>query len=173
MPKRSPTELNRPLLVESLAGVRTGWQSRVEQAFRDARNHNAVLLFDDADAWMAGDDPETTDMARGLLSRVERFEGVVILASRVSPSPESSFGESFAYRIALPFPDAAARADIWSRLIPDTVPTEGFLDFESLGDTYALSGREIRQAVFRVVLQASSQDGAVTMKMLRAAASKV
>jgi SpoVK/Ycf46/Vps4 family AAA+-type ATPase len=162
--------LNRPLLVHTLSGLTEHWQGPLQQAFEDARSHNAVLLLDDAGEVLASDDGE---LRAAIFSRMERYEGVVLVASRQAPPAESAVSGLFTYEIQLPFPDELTRAEIWRAYLPDTVPTEGFIDHDSLGATYKLSGREIKQAAFKATFRAAEEGGAVTMELLRKAAGRV
>ncbi|MGM0558613.1 MAG: ATP-binding protein [Myxococcota bacterium] len=162
--------LDRPLLVHSLAGLTDRWKGPLQQAFDDARSHDAVLLLDDAGEVLGAEDGTLRD---AVFSQMERYEGVVLVASREPPPAKSPVSSLFTYEIHLPFPDELTRAEIWQAYLPDTVPTEGFIDFESLGATYKLSGREIKQAAFKAVFRAAEEGGAVTMALLRKAAGRV
>jgi SpoVK/Ycf46/Vps4 family AAA+-type ATPase len=162
--------LNRPLLVHSVAGRGEHWRAGLEQAFADARSHNAVLLLDDAAELLGSED---SDVRNAVLARMERYEGVVLVASRRAPEAKSDVNGLFTYEIELPFPDEATRAEIWRAYLPDSVPTDDYLDFDSLGSTYELSGREIKQAAFEAAFRAANGEGAVTMELLRKAAGSV
>ena len=67
-------------------------------------------------------------------------------------------------------PDEAARAEIWRRLIPDTVPKAANLRLQHLARYYELSGAEIRNAVFKAAYRAARSGDVVTFDLLDLAA---
>lgn len=166
-------ELSRPLLVHSLAGRGEHGSGRLEQAIADARSHNAVLLLDDAGLLMRAEDARARQRREAVFARMERYDGVVLVASREAPEAKSPLSGLFTYEVELPFPDETTRAEIWQQYLPESVPTEGYIDFDSLGATYKLSGREIKQAAFKAAFRAAEGEGAVTMELLRKAAGRV
>ncbi|TNF32985.1 MAG: ATP-binding protein [Deltaproteobacteria bacterium] len=159
-------ELNRPLLVASVPSLQSMWvgetEKRLVALFEDVRAERAVLFLDEADSLL---------MARGegrasrhddsqvnvLLGLIERHDDLILLATNRPGLLDPALSRRIAYHVAFPQPDARARAAIWRGLVPDSVPTEGGIDFERLGSRFALSGGEIKNAVLKAAFRAAAR----------------
>ncbi len=175
------TELNRTLLVASVPALKSKWvgetERNLEKLFQEARAHNAVLFLDEADGLL---------MTRGeglasrhddasvnvLLTSLERHEGVVLLATNRPQALDQALARRIGYRLEFPRPTAELRARIWSLLLPETVPTDGEIDVESLGKRFDLTGALIKNAVFKAAFRAARGESPVTMALLEAAAAE-
>ena len=173
------SELGRPLMVAAIPGIVSKWVGETERnlshLFKNARQQGAVLFLDEADTLL---------MARGegrasrhddaavnvLLQLIERHEGVVLLATNRAVSLDPALTRRLTERIRFPMPDATLRAAIWRRLLPETVPKQGELDFARLGARFELAGGGIKNAVFKAAFRAANGGGVVTMALLEAAA---
>lgn len=174
-------ELNRPLLLATVTGLKSMWVGETERnlakLFRQATAHNAVLFLDEADSLL---------MARGegrasrhddsavnvLLTQVERHNGVVLLATNRPQQLDPALSRRITYSLEFPRPVAELRACIWKCLLPETVPTDGNIDFERLGKQFALTGALIKNAVFKAAFRAARGDSPVTMALLEEAAGE-
>jgi hypothetical protein len=94
-----------------------------------------------------------------LLQRVERHDGLVILATNLRHAIDEAFLRRFQFRIEFPFPDAEERRAIWERLLVPGVPREGEIDLDAIARAHRLSGGEIRNAALKAIFLAE-QDGA-------------
>jgi SpoVK/Ycf46/Vps4 family AAA+-type ATPase len=177
-------ELGRPLLEASIPSLVSKWvgetERNLQQMFRDAKAHGAVLFLDECDSLLGergGDSPGGSarhdDRAVNVLLRlVERHDGLVLLATNREVVLDRALSRRIAYRLAFPMPDAEGRADIWRGLLPDTVPTDGTVDVARLGRRYAMSGGRIRNAVFKAAFRVASRSGVVSMEALETAAEE-
>ena len=174
-------ELNRPLLPASIPSILSKWvgqtEGNIETLFRDARTHQAVLLLDEADALLAergeGRASRHDDLAvNTLLTLLERHNGLVLLATNKAETLDHALSRRLTYRLVFPRPDVAARVDIWKRLVPEQARDDGPFDFCELGRQYALSGGEIRNAVFRAAFRAASAGRRVSAADLEVAAEE-
>jgi SpoVK/Ycf46/Vps4 family AAA+-type ATPase len=172
-------ELSRPLLIASLAGLLSRWvggtEQNLEQCFHRAKANNAVLFLDEADSLLR--DRADHHVSRHshrvvnlLLTLIERNEGVVLLATNQPDRLDGALSRRLTWRLAFPMPDEAARAEIWRRLIPDTVPTAANLRLQHLARCYELSGAQIRNAVFKAAYRAARSGDVVTCDLLDLAA---
>jgi SpoVK/Ycf46/Vps4 family AAA+-type ATPase len=171
-------ELGRPLLLGSVSALLSPWVGETERAlaqlFRRAQRLGAVLFLDEADALLA--DREHPDAARHdvsatnvLLSQIERFDGVVLVATNLPGRLDGALGRRLAYRFDFRLPDAALRTKIWARLLVPTVPREGAIDLERLAQP-ALSGARIQNAVFKAAFRAASAGRGIAQADLERAA---
>ena len=67
-------------------------------------------------------------------------------------------------------PDVQLRDQIFQRLLPDTVPTEGEIDTRALAKEYRLSGGQIKNVVFRAAFRAASVNRGLRQRDLEVAA---
>ncbi len=163
-------ELGRPLKRVNVAQLVSKWvgegAKNIHNLFAEAREHEAILVFDEADALFAARTPvgSATDRYANLdvavlLSEMERFGGVVILTTNLPDHVDPAFRRRLRFVVEFPVPDAAGRADLWRKLLPARTPVRLPLDFEELGRDFALTGAQIRNAVIRAASRAALQEG--------------
>jgi hypothetical protein len=143
--------------------------------FDEAEGAGAILLFDEADA-LFGRRSEVRDShdryanleVSYLLQRMEAYNGLAILTTNQREAVDQAFLRRLRFAVAFPFPDAAARADIWRRIFPPTVPTAG-LDPDRLAQL-GVAGGTIRSIALNAAFHAAAGGGPVRMDhVLRAA----
>jgi len=123
--------LGRPLLLVRYSEVASMWMGETPKnvvgVFRLARERNAVLLFDEADAIAsrrssAFDDAserESNAVVSVLLQELESFNGVVIFATNMAANFDSAFERRIRTHVLFEMPGVAERAQIWRcRCIP-------------------------------------------------------
>jgi SpoVK/Ycf46/Vps4 family AAA+-type ATPase len=148
-------ELGRPLHLVNYAQMENMWvgetEKNVERVFARAAEDEAVLFFDEADAvffrrgfmtapWMNRD-------VNVLLSHIENFPGVVILATNLARTLDRALDRRIDIAVEFPIPDAAQRAEIFRRCVPKKAPLAKDVDFRILAQRYALSGGSILNVV--------------------------
>lgn len=173
-------ELGKPLLVVDHAQLQSAWVGETEKnmarAFRDAREADAVLLLDEADAFLMNrDNAEKSWEVRWtntLLQEIERFEGVLVLATNRQPSLDPALARRIALKVGFerPRPEDALR--IWESLVPRELPLAEDVHLEEFAAA-SLSGGEIRNAVLNAARLALLRGAGaqVTMGDLRQAVS--
>lgn len=149
------SELGRPLHVVNYAQLENMWvgetEKNIEHVFHSALDGGAVLFFDEADAvfqrrgvmatpWMNRD-------VNVLLSQMENYPGVVILASNLAKVMDRALDRRIDIAVEFPIPDATLRRRIYERLVPKEAPLAKGVDFEALAKKYALSGGSILNVV--------------------------
>ncbi len=121
-------------------------EKNLGRVFDEAERGGAVLLFDEADA-LFGKRSEVKDShdryanleVSYLLQRIEAFRGLAILTTNLKKALDDAFQRRLRFVIPFPYPDAAARADLWRKTIPAEAPTEN-LDIEKLARLNASGG---------------------------------
>ena len=176
-------ELNRPLLLASIPGLLSKWvgqsEQNVQRLFARARTLGAVLFLDEADSLLtqresgSGSSGSRHDasMVNVLLTELERHDGIVLLATNLPGRLDGALERRLTYRLEFPLPNAVLRADIWRRLLPETVPIEGTIDFNRLGEAYGLSGGLIKNAVFKCAFRVARLGRGVSQVDLERAAA--
>ena len=159
------SELGRPMHVVNYAQLENMWvgetEKNIEQVFRAAFEAGAVLFFDEADAvfqrrgvmatpWMNRD-------VNVLLSQMENYAGVVILATNLARVMDRALDRRIDIAVEFPLPDAPLRRKIFERLVPSEAPLAK-IDFDALAAKYQLSGGSILNVV-RQAMRSSLRRG--------------
>ena len=149
-------------------------EKNLEKIFTAAERSNAILFFDEADA-IFGKRSEVKDahdryanMEVGyLLQRMERYDGVTILATNLRANLDDAFTRRLHFAIDFPFPDEAQRLLMWQTLFPRGAPCMGELDFAGLARQHKVTGGVIRNIVVNACyLAADGKEGGVTQAHL-------
>ena len=166
-------ELDKPLLVADYSKIQNCFVGQTEKnivsTFRKARQHDAVLFWDEADAMFFDRDAasrtwEVRDV-NVLLQEVERFEGVCILATNRKMTLDKALERRITAKVEFPRPEREVREAIWRKLIPKRLPLATDVDISRLSSA-DLAGGEIKN----VILNASrfacgrSDDASVTAR---------
>jgi SpoVK/Ycf46/Vps4 family AAA+-type ATPase len=159
-------ELGRPVRRVNAAQLVSKWvgegAKNLEAVFRDARQNDAILLFDEADALFGTRTTVATATDRNanlevaiLLRELESFPGVAILTSNLMDNLDPAFRRRLRFILEFPEPDAAARARLWQRHLPALTPLASDVALQGLAEEFELTGAQIRNAVVRAAATAA------------------
>jgi SpoVK/Ycf46/Vps4 family AAA+-type ATPase len=152
-----------------LAGVVSKYigetEKNLERVFAAAEASDAVLFFDEADA-LFGKRTEVRDAhdryanveVSYLLQRIERHDGVVVLATNLRKNLDEAFQRRFQCVVEFPLPDRPHRRRIWQRVFPAAAPLDPALDLDLLADRFELSGGSIRNIAVEAAFAAAAED---------------
>jgi ATPase family associated with various cellular activities (AAA) len=154
-------------------------EKHLDRVFALARDGNAVLFFDEADA-LFGKRSEVKDAhdryanieVAYLLQRLEAFDGVVILASNLAGNVDPAFSRRMHFVIEFPLPDPLLRERLWRAAIPERAPVAGDVDLAFLARQFALTGGDIRVAALDAAFAAAADEEAIDMARLCKAVSR-
>ena len=162
--------LGRQLLVVRYAELESMWMGEtsknVTAIFRTAREEQAVLLFDEADAIAArrstsldnGSQRESNSVVNVLLQELERYTGVVIFATNLAANFDPAFERRIRTHVLFELPGATERARIRKvQLHPSRTPLAPDVDFDALAQQYEVSGGDIQNAVLKAALAAAAE----------------
>jgi SpoVK/Ycf46/Vps4 family AAA+-type ATPase len=171
--------LGRRLLVVRYAEVESMWMGatpkNVSAVFRLAREDNAVVLFDEADAIASrrsatlehGFLRETNTVVNVLLKELETFNGVVIFATNLAANFDPAFERRIRTHVLFEMPGVDEREQIWRvQMHPTLTPLARGVDFRALAETYEVSGGDIRNAVLKAAMAAASEPGGDALKAI-------
>jgi SpoVK/Ycf46/Vps4 family AAA+-type ATPase len=171
--------LGRRLLVVRYAELESMWMGEtpknVAAVFRLAREENAVLLFDEADAIASrrsatfdhGFLRESNTVVNVLLRELESFHGVVIFATNLAASFDPAFERRIRMHVLFEMPGVDEREQIWRvQMHPTLTPLAADVDFGALAERYAVSGGDIRNAVLKAALAAAAEPGGDAFKAI-------
>jgi SpoVK/Ycf46/Vps4 family AAA+-type ATPase len=149
-------------------------EQKLEQVFKAGEATQAVLFFDEADS-LLGKRSEVKDAhdryanleVSYLLQRMERYDGLIILATNLLGNLDEAFLRRMAAIVHFPQPTANDRLTLWTKAWPTdergrvTVPLAsepGYaIDFKSLAERFELTGGNIRNAVIAAAFVAADR----------------
>ena len=154
-------------------------EKNLNEILAQAKSTHAILFFDEADALFStrvakvetANDRFVNMETNFLLQQLERYEGIVILATNLETSIDQAFKRRIAYHIVIPFPKPPDRERIWRTLMPSRAPL-GKIDYPRLGKTFELSGGHIKNAILRAAYIAAQRESAIDYDLLAEAAEK-
>jgi SpoVK/Ycf46/Vps4 family AAA+-type ATPase len=154
-------------------------EKNLNEILSQAKSTHAILFFDEADALFStrvakvetANDRFVNMETNFLLQQMERYEGIVILATNLETSIDQAFKRRIAYHIVVPFPKPVDRERIWRTLMPSRAPV-GKIDYSRLGKTFELSGGHIKNAILRAAYIAAQRDQSIDYDLLAEAAEK-
>jgi len=172
--------LGRKLLLVRYAELESMWAGEtpknVAAVFRLAREENAVLLFDEADAIASrratasldhGYVREANTVVNVLLRELESFNGVVIFATNLAANFDPAFERRIRTHVLFEMPGIEEREQIWRvQMHPTLTPLADDVDFRALAERYEGSGGDIRNAVLKAAIAAASESGADHLKAI-------
>jgi len=150
-------------------------EKNIRQVFDAADEGGAILLFDEADA-LFGKRSEVKDShdryanieISYLLQRMEEYRGLAILTTNMKKALDTAFMRRIRFIIDFPFPDAAGRAEIWSRIFPKETPLSD-LDIGRLARLNVAGGSIRNIALYAAFLAAEAGERVGMLHLLRAA----
>lgn len=129
-------------------------EKNISDLFARAKNINALLFFDEADALFAkrsevkdSHDRNANSETAHLLQKLEDYEGIAILATNYINNIDDAFKRRIKFMINFSFPTAQVRLQLWNTIIPREVPLEEELDFEFFAEKFELSGSNIKEVL--------------------------
>jgi SpoVK/Ycf46/Vps4 family AAA+-type ATPase len=162
--------LGRQLLMVRYAELESMWMGEtpknVAAIFRTAREKEAVLFFDEADAIAArrstsvdqGSQRESNSVVSVLLQELESYSGVVIFATNLAANFDPAFERRIRTHVLFELPGETERAKIWQvQLHPLRTPLAPDVDFNALALRYQVSGGDIQNAVLKGALAAAAE----------------
>ncbi|MGW0809091.1 ATP-binding protein [Nonomuraea sp. NPDC002799] len=156
-------------------------EKNLERVFSAAESANAVLFFDEADA-IYGRRSEVRDAhdryanleIAFLLQRMERYDGIAILATNLRENLDDAFLRRLHFVVEFPMPDDAHRERMWRGFLPPEAPVnEGAddgVDHAFLAREFRLSGGNIKNIVLAAAYLACGEGRPIGMSHLVRAA---
>lgn len=151
-----------------LAGVVSKYigetEKNLDRIFSVARDTDAILLFDEADA-LLGKRAEVKDAhdryanieVAYLLQKMEEHDGVVVLATNLPKNLDQAFSRRMHYVVEFPRPNRDLRLSLWQGMLPPELPRAGDIDFAFLADQFDLTGGDIQTVALEAAFLAAGQ----------------
>jgi SpoVK/Ycf46/Vps4 family AAA+-type ATPase len=170
--------LGRRLMIVRYAEVESMWMGEtpknVAAVFRLAREQDAVLFFDEADAIAARRSTsvdhsfqrESNTVVSVLLQELERFNGVVIFATNMAVNFDPAFERRIRTHVLFEMPRRAEREAIWRVQMHPRTPLAPDVNFRALAERYEASGGDIHNAVLKAAMAAAAEPGPDSAKQI-------
>ena len=145
-------------------------EKNLDRIFDEAEQVNTVLFFDEADA-LFGKRSEVRD-ARDryanvevayLLQRMERFDGLAILATNLRLNIDDAFARRLDVAVDFAKPKAAERLRLWVHLVGRHLPLDDSVDLPFLAESFDIAGGSIRNVVVTAAYLAAEAGRDATM----------
>jgi AAA+ superfamily predicted ATPase len=148
-------------------------EKNLDAIFREARSSNCILFFDECDA-IFGKRSEVKDShdrnanieVAYLLQQIEEHDGVCILATNLSDNIDAAFMRRITFVVHFPFPNAAERRAIYTKLLPDGMETDSDINWDYIAEKFSLSGGYIKNIVLSAAFMAADEDRPMCMRHL-------
>jgi ATPase family associated with various cellular activities (AAA) len=179
--------LGMQLLRVDLAGVVNKYigetEKRLKRVFDACERANVVLFFDEADA-LFGQRTQAKDAHDRyanieidyMLQRMERFNGIAILATNRRSDIDPAFSRRLRFMIEFVLPTAEDRTRLWRLALPSTSPRGERLiddiDFAVLGAELRMTGADIKSAALAAAFQARAEGALIAMRHVLAGARR-
>ena len=98
-----------------------------------------------------------------LLQRMERFDGLAILATNLRLNIDDAFARRLDVTVDFPKPKAAERLRLWVHLVGRHLPLDDTVDLPFLAESFDIAGGSIRNVVVTAAFLAADAGRDVTM----------
>lgn len=167
-------ELGLPLYQVDLSHVMDKYigetEKHLEEIFTFAERVRPVLFFDEADALFGkrsqtaeGKDRYANMEVSYILQRIERFDGIVLLATNFYSNIDKAFLRRIKYVLKYQTPDARLRRSIWESCLTPELPRED-LDVEYLARQFDFTGDTIKNVMYTACVTAVHEGTRISMK---------
>ena len=179
------SEVGLDLMIVDVSRLVSKWigdtEKHLDAVFTEAEASSCVLFFDEADALFghrlegaasSGADRYANLEVGYLLQRLERYEGLVILASNLRANLDAAFTRRFHHVVHFPRPTEAERLRLWQLVLAPPVALAEPVDVQPLA-SLDLTGAGIAAIVRDAALAAHGQGrSALSAADVLAAASR-
>jgi len=137
-----------------------GANRAIVNAFKKAKSGKKVLFFDECDSLITI--RQNVGMVIGseintLLTEIEKFEGILILATNRVESLDSALERRISLIVEFEEPDFTMRKNIWKKLLPEKMPLRRGITVTTLAE-HKLTGGQIKNVILNAARMAASED---------------
>jgi AAA+ superfamily predicted ATPase len=126
-------------------------EKKLGELFDAAKDSNAILFFDEADALFAkrteiqdSKDRYANVETAYLLQRMEEHNGISIMATNIAQNFDEAFKRRISFMVHIPMPSAETRLRIWRAVFPAEAPLHANVDLAFFAERFELSGSAIK-----------------------------
>lgn len=152
----------------------------VSKIFKNIKNNNNVLVFDEADAVIShrcdfdySDSCNDNSVKSHFLHELENFEGIMIMTTNIASALDKALERRVSMSVKFEMPGYEQRLEIWKVLVGKKMPLSKDVNFEKLAKKYNFSGGHIKNSVLGAARIAVMEDSRkVKMKHFEKAAEQ-
>lgn len=140
-------------------------QKHISELFERARDLNALLFFDEADAFFSkrttvsdSNDRHANSEVAHLLQKLEEYDGISVLATNLKDNIDDAFKRRMKYMVHFQLPDVETRKLLFQKLLPKKAPVEEGLDLHFFAEQFEMSGSEIKDALLQAAFLAAREE---------------
>lgn len=163
--------LGQELLTISAAEIQSsepgGANRAIQNAFNSAKTEHKVLFLDECDSLITQRNDVGMILAseiNTLLTEIEKFEGVCILATNRIESMDEALERRISLIVKFPFPKFEERKQIWEKLLPKKMPLADDVSLDILAEE-KLSGGQIKNVLLNAARLAIGMDAEKVSKI--------
>ncbi|MHA1279832.1 MAG: ATP-binding protein [Candidatus Helarchaeota archaeon] len=145
-------------------------EKNIVRVFKEAKRHNCVLVFDEADSLFGkrltdedGGNRTYNIMTNLLMQQMELFDGTIILTTNREFVLDSAFERRILLKVNFGVPNPRDRAKIWRMHFTDCVPLAKDVDFDELGKRFDFTGGNIKNVVLKAVYECAYSGKPISM----------
>lgn len=138
-------------------------QKNISALFEQVRESNALLFFDEADAFFSkrtevgnANDRNANGETAHLLQCLEEYEGISILATNLKDNMDDAYKRRIRFMVHFQAPDVGIRKKLWKKLIPDRAPVDN-LQLDFFAERFELTGSEIKDIIWNGAFLAAAE----------------
>jgi len=143
-------------------------EKKLGELFDAARDANAILFFDEADALFAkrteisdSKDRYANVETAYLLQRMEQHNGISIMATNIAQNFDEAFKRRISFMVHFPMPTPETRLRIWRSVFPAEAPLHKGVDLKFLADRFELAGSGIKNVAVSAAYLAAAEGGEI------------
>lgn len=161
--------LSRDIIAINYADIESKYVGETSKnlvlAFKTAKETNAILFFDEADAILSkrvtnmshATDVSVNQTRSVMLMLLNDYEDIILFATNFIQNFDPAFMRRILAHIKFELPDLACRKRLWEQLIPKELLTD--LDINSIAEKYeGISGSDISNAILMAAFRGARTD---------------
>jgi len=132
----------------------------IQNAFSEAKTSKKVLFLDECDSLIANRAELGMVLAgevNTLLTEIEKFDGVIILATNRIAHMDAALERRISLIAEFPMPDVEQRKGIWKKLLPEKMPIGKDVSVDDLAKE-RLSGGQIKNVILQAARLAAASE---------------
>jgi SpoVK/Ycf46/Vps4 family AAA+-type ATPase len=163
-------QIGRPFINVNYAQIESRYVGQtpknIESAFSAAREKDAVLIFDEADAMLGSRLSHVTQSAdhavnvsrTTMLRQLDRFDGLVVFTTNFPENYDAAFVRRILTHVRFELPDLDTRLRLWRHMLPAELPQADDVDTAVLAqESEGLAGGDLVNVVIVAATTAVSR----------------
>jgi hypothetical protein len=144
-------------------------EKKLAELFDAAKDSNAILFFDEADALFAkrtevsdSKDRYANVETAYLLQRMEEHNGISIMATNAAQNFDEAFKRRISFMVNLSLPSPETRKKLWHSVFPKEAPLSANASLDFFAERFELSGSSIKNIAVSAAYFAAAEGSPIT-----------